>query len=134
MRFILFAASLLASITGSAQTNLNPAATQQAVPNRVAQMPEFPGGYDSLNRFINANMQYPKAEKANHVEGIVGVKFIVNLDGSVSDVSVPRKVSPACDAEAVRIVKLFPKFKPGREGGKVVRVYYSVAVKFILPQ
>lgn len=134
MKFTFFLMALLLSFSSTAQINSTVPPVQQQVLTRAEKMPEFPGGYDSLMGFIVKNLQYPKVEKLNNVEGIVAVKFIVNTDGTISDITVPRKLTPACDSEAVRITKLFPRFIPGIHGGKTVRVWYPVPFKFTLPK
>jgi protein TonB len=98
----------------------------------VEQMPEFPGGDVELMKFIQKNVQYPQMERDNDIQGRVILKFVVMEDGGVSDVSVARSVSPGLDKEAVRVVKMLPKFKPGKQQGKAVRVYYSLPVLFKL--
>jgi protein TonB len=95
-------------------------------------MPEFPGGDVELMKFIQKNVQYPQMERDNDIQGRVILKFVVMEDGGVSDVSVARSVSPGLDKEAVRVVKMLPKFKPGKQQGKAVRVYYSLPVLFKL--
>lgn len=134
MRIIHLSICLFAIVIGSAQNKLPAVSAQQDVFTRIAQMPEFPGKTDSLIKFMAAHLQYPKSEMKSGIEGIVGVKFIVNTDGSISDITVPRKLGTAFDNEAVRVVKLLPNFVPGREGGKPVRVYYAVAAIFKLPK
>jgi protein TonB len=102
---------------------------------RVVQvMPEFPGGKDSLEAFIKANLKYPRSARENKIEGTVQTEFTVETDGSLSDIKVKKAVSPKLDDEAVRLIKLMPKFKPGKQQGKAVRVIYSVPVTFKMPQ
>ena len=132
LTFVLIASLLFVSV--SAQTNPGSSPVQPQALTRADKMPEFPGGFDSLNSFIARHLQYPKAEKAKGIEGITAVKFIVNTDGTITDITVPRKLTPACDEEAVRVTKLFPRFIPGRHGGKPARVWYPVAFNFVLPK
>ena len=98
----------------------------------VEQNPEFPGGDVELIKFLQKNIQYPQMERDNDIQGKVLLRFVVREDGSVSDVTVARSVSPGLDKEAVRVVKLLPKFKPGKQQGKAVPVYFNLPVVFKL--
>jgi protein TonB len=93
----------------------------------VEQMPEYPGGDETMMKFIRSNLNYPDSLEAQHIGGWVVVDFIVKEDGSLSDISIKKSVHPTLDAEATRVVKLFPNFKPGKQLDK------SVAVAFVLP-
>mgnify|MGYP006196816993 FL=1 len=98
----------------------------------VEQNPEFPGGEVELIKYLRNNTNYPQMEKDNDIQGKVMIRFVVMEDGSVADVTVLRGVSPGLDKEAVRVVKTLPKFKPGRQQGKAVRVYYTLPYVFKL--
>ena len=98
----------------------------------VEQMPEFPGGDKSLFQFIADNTKYPADAKEKGIKGRVFVNFIVEPDGSVSDIRVLRGIGGGCDEEAVRVVESMPKWKPGMQNGEVVRVSYNVPVNFRL--
>lgn len=98
----------------------------------VEQMPEFPGGMPAMIDFLTTNMNYPKDAEKQKVEGRVLVMFVVETDGSVSDVKVAKNVFPSLDKEAVRVVKAMPKWTPGKEKGKAVRVQYTLPVMFRL--
>jgi protein TonB len=98
----------------------------------VEHMPEFPGGDAALLKWIGDHTVYPTIASENGIEGRVFCTFTVNTDGSVTDVQVIRPVDPNLDKEAIRVLKLLPKFKPGEQRGKAVRVKYSVPVKFKL--
>lgn len=98
----------------------------------VEQNPEFPGGDGELIKFLQKNISYPQMERDNDIQGKVLLRFVVMEDGSVADVNVMRGVSPGLDKEAVRVVKMLPKFKPGRQQGKPVRVYFNLPVVFKL--
>ncbi len=98
----------------------------------VEQMPEFPGGDKSLFQFIADNTKYPADAKEKGIKGRVFVNFIVEPDGSVSDIKVLRGIGSGCDEEAVRVVESMPKFKPGMQNGEAVRVSYTVPVIFRL--
>ncbi len=96
----------------------------------VEEMPVFPGGDAALLKYIGENAKYPEKAKANKIEGKVIVRFCVTDTGGVDRVSVLRSVDPELDNEAVRVVKTLPKFKPGRQGGKAVNVWYMVPITF----
>ncbi|MCL3853760.1 M56 family metallopeptidase [Parabacteroides sp. GYB001] len=98
----------------------------------VDVMPEFPGGQNELLKYLARNIKYPEESVKNKEEGRVSLTFIVNKDGSISDVKVVRNATPALDAEAIRIVKSMPNWTPGKEKGKDVRVAYTVPVTFRL--
>ena len=96
----------------------------------IKQMPQFPGGEEKLLKFISKNIIYPEKAKNEKIEGRVFCKFIVNRDGSVSDIKVVRSLDASCDAEAIRVLKLLPKFIPGKQNGRNVRVWYSLPIAF----
>ena len=98
----------------------------------VEQMPEFPGGDKGFHQFIADNVKYPAEAKEKGIRGIVYVNFIVEPDGSISDIRVLRGIGGGCDEEAVRVVESMPKFKPGIQNGEAVRVSYTVPVIFRL--
>ena len=93
-------------------------------------MPEFPGGDEELHRFIQSHLQYPSMEQGRDIQGRAIVQGIVEKDGSYNNLVVKRGVSSNIDKEALRIVGLLPKFKPGTQQGKPVRVYYLIPVDF----
>ncbi len=96
----------------------------------VQEQPEFPGGQEALLKFIADNTKYPEQALENSIQGKVFIKFAVWSDGSVRKLEVTRKVDPALDAEALRVVSSLPKWKPGRQNGKAVPVWFSVPVTF----
>ena len=98
----------------------------------VDEMPSFPGGLNGLMTFLAQNMVYPVTAQENGVQGRVIVSFVVETDGSITDVKVARSVDPFLDREAMRIVKAMPKWTPGKKDGKPVRVKYTVPVVFRL--
>ncbi len=98
----------------------------------VDEMPSFPGGLNGLMTFLAQNMVYPVTAQENGVQGRVTVSFVVETDGSITDVEVARSVDPFLDREAMRIVKAMPKWTPGKKNGKPVRVKYTVPVVFRL--
>ena len=98
----------------------------------VEEMPEFPGGMDSLKAFLAKEIQYPPVAKDNSITGTVLVEFVVEEDGRVTNAKVKVPLFPECDKEAVRAVMAMPKWKPGRNMGKPVRCYFQVPVTFRL--
>lgn len=98
----------------------------------VEQMPEFPGGYKEMMKYIEQNMRYPEEAKKAGTQGRVVVQFLVNKNGAISDVSVLHSVDRLLDAEAVRLVRSMPKWKPGMQKGKAVTVKYTVPLSFKL--
>ena len=98
----------------------------------VEQMPQFPGGFQKMNEFIEENMQYPKKCAEKGVYGRVVITFVVERSGKLSNIRVAKSVHPALDKEALRIVKLMPKWIPGRQNGITVRVKYIIPVTFRL--
>lgn len=98
----------------------------------VEEMPMFPGGDPALLQFIAENTQYPEVAKENNIQGRVIVRFCVTSKGTVDRVSVLKGVDPELDKEAIRVVQTLPSFKPGRQGGKPVPVWYMVPINFTL--
>jgi periplasmic protein TonB len=98
----------------------------------VEEMPAFPGGDKALMEFIYANIQYPEIAKENNIQGRVILRFCVTYKGGVDQVQVIRGVDKSLDDEAVRVIKMLPAWKPGKQGGKPVNVWYSVPVTFQL--
>ena len=104
----------------------------QAIFEVVEEQPEFPGGMEALLKYLAKNINYPESAVDNGIQGKVMVRFVVERDGSVSAVETYKRVDPALDKEAVRVVKTLPKWKPGRQQGKAVRTRYIVPVVFRL--
>ncbi|MDC1106944.1 energy transducer TonB [Prolixibacteraceae bacterium] len=98
----------------------------------VEDMPAFPGGIPALMKFIGKAVKYPIIAQENGIQGRVFVNFVVEKDGSVTDVKIARGVDPSLDKEAIRVVKTLPRWKPGMQRGKAVRVSYSVPINFVL--
>lgn len=99
----------------------------------VESMPEFPGGQQALFKYLSENVKYPVIAQENGIQGRVICQFVVNKDGSIVDVEVARSAGDASlDKEAVRVIKSMPKWKPGQQRGKAVRVKYTVPVNFKL--
>lgn len=98
----------------------------------VEKMPQFPGGEKAINEFISKTLQYPVIAQENGIQGKVVCSFIINQDGSVTDAEVISGVDPSLDREALRIVSAMPKWTPGTQRGKAVRVKYTMPVTFTL--
>jgi periplasmic protein TonB len=98
----------------------------------VENMPEFPGGDLGLMKYIQKNVKYPPIAKEYNITGKVYVSFIVDKSGSVTDVKIVRGVDKSLDAEALRVVKSLPKYKPGKQRGKAVRVMFTIPINFTL--
>lgn len=98
----------------------------------VEDMPEFPGGDAALHKYLATSVDYPVIAQENGIQGRVYVKFVINTDGSVTEVQIARGVDPSLDKEAIRVVKSMPKWKPGKQRGKAVRVSYTVPINFVL--
>jgi periplasmic protein TonB len=98
----------------------------------VEEMPMFPGGEVALLKYIMDHTQYPEIAKENNIQGKVIVRFCVTSKGGVSQVSILKSVDPELDKEAIRVVNTLPTFKPGKQGGKPVPVWYMVPIAFTL--
>ena len=98
----------------------------------VEEMPEFPGGMDALPEYLKKEIRYPEVCRTLGITGVVQVEFVVERDGSISNVRVLDPVYKDLDAEAVRVISGFPKWKPGKQMGKAVRVFYQIPIRFTL--
>jgi len=98
----------------------------------VEQNPEFPGGMAACYAYLGKNIKYPAAASRANVSGKVFLTFVVNTDGSIQDVSVLKGLGFGCDEEAMRVVKTMPKWKPGKQSGRNVRVKFNLPVSFVL--
>lgn len=103
---------------------------EDAVYSVVEKMPEFPGGQAALFKYLSENVEYPLIAKENGIQGRVMCEFIVDKDGSITEVKVTRSVDPSLDREAVRVIKSMPKWNPGKQKGKPVRVKYTMPINF----
>ena len=111
-----------------------PKPDENAIFQVVETQPEFPGGIAELMKYLQKNMRYPKVCKEQGLQGRVIVQFVVNTDSTISDVNVIKPVNPHFDKEALRVVKAMPKWKPGMQRGKPVRVRFTLPVTFRLPE
>ena len=125
---IAFAVMILQAIAVTAQTQRQTIYT----PEQVEQRAMFPGGQEGMMSYMMQNMKYPKEAEKDKAQGTVVVHFVVEVDGSISDVHVPdsQKVHPALDAAAVKFVRKMPKWVPAKLNGKAVRQSASHAVAF----
>ena len=98
----------------------------------VEQMPEYPGGMQALFEFLKENIKYPEDAQKQKVEGRVLVKFVVETDGSITNIEVVKNAFPSLDAEAERVVRIMPKWTPGKQKGQVVRVKFVLPINFSL--
>lgn len=98
----------------------------------VETQPQFPGGEDSLYNFIYSNLRYPQVAKDNAIEGRVFLRFVVEKDGSITNVKIIRDIGGGCGREAKRVVEMMPKWIPGKQNGKTVRVQYNLPITFKL--
>lgn len=96
------------------------------------EMPEFTGGMRECMNFLSKNIKYPTTAQENGIQGRVIVQFVVNTDGSIAEPKVVRGVDPELDAEALRVISIMPKWKPGKQKGEAVRVKYTIPVMFRL--
>lgn len=97
-------------------------------------MAEFPGGMQAMGNFVAANIVYPDSAIRNGISGKCYISFVVDVDGTLSNIRVVRGIKdcPVCDQEAVRVIKMMPKFKPGMKDGVPVKVTYNVPISFKL--
>lgn len=118
---------LFSFMTSTAQTKKN-----DMVFDVVEVMPQFPGGQIAMLKYIMENIKYPEQAMKEGIQGRVAVRFIVEKDGSISDVKPILSVHPLLNKEAVRVVESMPKWSPGKQNGKPVRVRFNVPVMFKL--
>ena len=118
---------LFSFMTSTAQTKKN-----DMVFDVVEVMPQFPGGQIAMLKYIMENIKYPEQAMKEGIQGRVAVRFIVEKDGSISDVKPILSVHPLLNKEAVRVVESMPKWTPGKQNGKPVRVRFNVPVMFKL--
>jgi protein TonB len=96
----------------------------------VEQVPEFPGGIAKFFEYIGKNIRYPDEARRKNIQGKVFIGFVVEKDGSLSDIKILRSASPDLDAEAIRLLKNCPHWKPGVQNGRPVRVAYAMPIVF----
>ena len=116
--------AMMMAIHSEAQTN--------KVYDKVEVMPEYPGGMEALFEYMKNNVKYPEKAKEQKIEGRVVVGFIVEKDGSVTDVHIAKSIDPSLDKEAIRLVESMPKWIPGKSNGSNVRCKYTIPITFKL--
>lgn len=100
----------------------------------VEEQAEFPGGMEAMYAYIQKNLVYPEKAKEKGIEGRVFVQFVIEKDGSISNVKILRGIGGGCDEAAMEMVKNMPKWKPGKQKGKPVRFQFTLPIKFELPK
>ncbi|MCC8426891.1 energy transducer TonB [Mucilaginibacter sp. UR6-11] len=133
--FILMLLFCFAAINNGQAANINKPftdTTRDAVFSRVEMQPQFPGGLQAFGAFLGQNIHYPADDARNKIEGRVICTFVVEKDGTLSNIKVIRTPTEAMGKEAVRVLSLSPAWKPGYQGGKLVRVSYTVPISFSL--
>jgi TonB family protein len=98
----------------------------------VEEKPVFDGGDKAMFKFLAGNMRYPAEARSHHIEGTVILRYLINSDGSLSDIQVIRGISGGCSEEAIRVVKSMPNWIPGKHNGEAVNIYYTLPIKFKL--
>ena len=109
-----------------------PVEEEATVYNVVEQMPQFPGGEAALLKYVATHLKYPAIAMEQEISGVVTLRFVVLEDGSVGDVIIMKSLEKHCDEEAKRVVKSLPRFIPGKQQGKAVRVWYTLPVRYVL--
>lgn len=109
---------------------VNPGPAPDKVYTSIDEMPEFPGGMPALMEFLGKNIEYPAEARKEDIQGRVVVKFVVCENGTLCNEEVIRGIGGGCDQEVIRVVKAMPNWKPGKQNGKAVKVYYTLPVSF----
>jgi TonB family protein len=130
MKLLLVTVSVLWTSWLYAQQGSNStSAPAPAVFNYVEQMPS--AGYD-LGAYLQENLHYPDTARKYNISGRVIIKFVVNEDGHISNCTVTKSIGGGCDEEALRVVKSFPRWRPGYQNGKAVKVYFTLPIVYTL--
>lgn len=98
----------------------------------VEEMPEFPGGTEALQKYLAQSVRFPVIAQENGIQGRVYIQFVINQNGEVTNATILRGVDPSLDREALRVVEAMPKWKPGKQRNRPVRVSYTVPINFVL--
>jgi protein TonB len=122
--FLLIVSSI-SSLSALAQST-------DSIYNAPDVLPEFPGGLKGLSAFLSQNVRYPALAQENHIEGRVLVRFVINSEGTPEKAYVIHPVHPDLDREALRVVRLLPKWKPGEKNGQPVSVWFTLPISFKL--
>ncbi|MFI5134925.1 MAG: energy transducer TonB [Chitinophagales bacterium] len=135
LRVMIIVAILAANASNTfCQQATNDSAKKNSVFTFVEQMPQFPGGQESLMEFLESNLQYPDSARHYDVEGRVVANFIVNEDGSICDAKIVHGLGHGCDEEVLRVISIMPKWIPGKQNGTLVKVYFNLPVTFKLAE
>lgn len=117
-------------IVVSVDTTKNSSVDKSPIFTAVEMEPSFPGGIEMFYRFLQANIKYPAKAFEDKIQGKVFISFVVEKDGSLTDIKVLRGIGGGCDEEAVRVMKTSPKWRPGIQNGRPVRVQYTMPISF----
>ncbi|MDR1951151.1 MAG: energy transducer TonB, partial [Bacteroidales bacterium] len=98
----------------------------------VEDNPEYPGGEAARMKFLSDNIKYPAIARESGIQGTIYITFVVERDGSITDVQVMRGIGGGCDEEAIRVVKAMPRWNPGKQRGRAVRVQFMMPIRFTL--
>ena len=129
---VMFRLSNDSSESKLAETSREAKVGENGVYQVCEEMPEFPGGMAECMKYLSKNVKYPEDCKKESVQGRVIAQFVVDKDGSIQDVKVVRGIHPSLDKEAIRVIEGMPKWKPGKQDGKTVKVKYTIPVSFKL--
>lgn len=133
MKKLLFLSAFLCTLSFGAFAQ-SEVSTDEEVFVVVEEQAEFPRGMDSMYAYIVKNLKYPELAKEKGIEGRVFVQFVIEKDGSISNVKILRGIGGGCEEAAVEMIKNMPKWKPGKQRGKPVRYQYVLPIKFELPK
>lgn len=133
MKKLLFLSAFLCTLSFGAFAQ-SEVSEDDAVFVVVEEQAEFPGGLDSMYAYIHKNLKYPELAKEKGIEGRVFVQFVIEKDGSISNVKILRGIGGGCEEAAVEMIKNMPKWKPGKQRGKPVRFQFTLPIKFELPK
>ena len=129
---VTFVIIILVSVLTSCKKFNNDNNTNNEIYTAVDEQAQFPGGMDAFYAFLTKNIQYPVQARRDNVQGRVIAQFVVEKDGSLSNIKIALGIGDGCDEEVVRVLKLSPKWIPGQQGGVVVRSQYAIPVNFVL--
>lgn len=129
---VIVAAALFGTAAAQKPVTVSQEPANEQIFTVVEQEPEYPGGMEALYQFLAANVKYPKDAREENVQGRVIVSFVIEKDGSVTNIKVVKSPDERLSQEAVRVIESMPKWKPGKAQGKKVRVQFSLPINFKL--
>lgn len=132
VKLLLTIALLGCGMVSAQNKNVKNDKSEETAFNVVDEFASFPGGEEEMYKFITKNLQYPDEAQKKEIEGKVYVSFVVEIDGSISDVKVLRDIGGGCGEAAVKVVKSMPKWKPAKQSGKYVRMQMTLPFAFAL--